>query len=211
MTTTLDVLLLEASPGDGATDADLLEGAGHRVLRCYDPDAPRLTAHPSGLIPCVALTDGSCPLDGHVDVALLARRGVIPRPGPGETGVRCAIRAGVPVVEDGGDLLDPFAPWIDRRTTSGQVVSACEAAAVDSFDPVVRSLREMCTPILERSGIDPDQLVARFERADDDLLVRLSCPPLDAHLSRAIAARVLDALRAFPRRFATVEVSWSPL
>jgi len=40
VTTPLDVLLLEALPGDGAVDAALLRSAGHHVHSCHDPDEP---------------------------------------------------------------------------------------------------------------------------------------------------------------------------
>lgn len=128
----LDVLLIESSPGVGAADAERLESAGHRVHRCYPDHAAR-----GGHVPlrerslCVGVTEGSCPLDRGVDVALLVRHRVATRPLASEAGVSCALRAGVPVVEDGPDLLDPYGPWVTVRVGDRDVVASCEHAAID--------------------------------------------------------------------------------
>lgn len=125
----LDVLLIESRPGSGAIDAGRLEAAGHRVHRCHPDTRPGLEAP----LPardrylCTGVT-AWCPLDDGVDVALLVRRRVMPRPVAREAGVSCALRAGVPVVEDGPAVLDPFEPWLAGRV-AGDVVAACEAAA----------------------------------------------------------------------------------
>lgn len=205
---TLDVLLLEAGPGDGSADAQHLEEAGHRVHRCFDEHGAVGSVHPSGWVPCRALTAGDCPLDGSIDVALLARRGVTPRPGPREAGVRCAVRAGVPIVEDGGDLLDPFAAWVARRTDHDGVVAACEAAARDAFVPVLERLRTTSERLLAAEGVDSGAIEAAFDVDRDHLVVRLSGPPISPRTSRALCARTVDALRALPRTFACVDVGY---
>lgn len=204
---TLDVLLLEAAPGDGAADVSLLEEAGHRVHRCFDEPAAG-AVHPSGWTPCRALTAGICPLDDAVDVALLARRGVTPRPGPREAGVRCAVRAGVPVVEDGGDLLDPFAAWISRRTDGAGVVAACEAAAREAMAPVLARLRTGCARLLRAEDVDPEAIDATFTVDRDHLVLHLSGPPLSPRAARALCDRARDALRAVPRTFRRVDVGY---
>jgi hypothetical protein len=183
---TLDVLLLEAGPGDGTTDALHLEDAGHHVHRCFDAHTAG-SVHPSGWVPCRALTAGDCPLDGSIDVALLARRGVTPRPGPREAGVRCAVRSGVPIVEDGGDLLDPFAQWISRRTDDIGVVAACEAAATEAFAPVVDRLRTVSSVLLADLDVDPSGIDAAFEVDGDQLELRRVVLALhvDADLAKA--------------------------
>jgi len=207
--TTLDVLLLEAGPGDGAHDARELEAAGHRVHRCFDADGPVGSVHPSGWTPCRALTSGDCPLDEMIDVVLLARKGVAPRPGLREAGVRCAVRAGIPIVEDGGELLDPFAAWVSHRTTDDGAVVACEAAARDAMGPVLERLRVLGSRLLGDVGVDPADLGATFEVDADHLVVRLTGPPLPRPVSRALCARALDALRAVPRTFSQVDVGYS--
>lgn len=119
----LDVLVVESLPRAAAAAAEALTAAGHTVHRCYDDGVPGF--------PCYAVAGpGACPLDHHVDVALVVRRRVDPRPTVFERGVACALRAGVPVVEQGPDLLDPFAPWIEQRLTDrDDVVDACRRAA----------------------------------------------------------------------------------
>ena len=123
MTKTLDVLLVGSDPIWLEEAERSLADHGHRVHRCHEPgDAP---------FPCVGLTDpAACPLDHAIDVTLLVRRGVHPRPMPAEDGVRCAIRAGVPIVEDGSDFYDPFDPWVARRVgPHDDLVAECVAAA----------------------------------------------------------------------------------
>ncbi len=210
MSTALDVLLLEASPGDGSADAALLEAAGHRVRHCLDPDHPHPSRHPSGLVPCLALTDGTCPLDDGIDVAVLVRRGVVPQPGPGESGIRCAVRAGVPVVEDGTDLLDPWSPWITGRTSTSGVVEACEVAARGALTPALEELHRITEPLFDGTDVDPTAVSAGFEVDGDHLTVRLQGPPLADHVLQAVSVRVVDAVRVLPRRFSTVDVSWIP-
>jgi len=207
--TTLDVLLLEAGPGDGAPDARQLEEAGHRVHRCFDAAGTIGSVHPSGWAPCRALTEGACPLDGPIDVALLARRGVSPRPGPREAGVRCAVRSGVPIVEDGGDLLDPFAQWITCRTAGADVVDACERAAAEAFAPVRERLRAGCARLLAGHDVAPDQIQAAFDVDRDRLVVRLSGPPLPSVVQRALADKARDAVQGMVRTFRTIDVGYA--
>jgi hypothetical protein len=128
MTQRLDVLMLESHSHAGDDAAAALQTAGHRVHRCHDdPEHP---------FPCRALTSlGGCPLNGHIDVAVLAQRGRDPLPTELETGVRCAIRAEVPVVETGAGAYDPFGPWVAARIPiGGDVVAACADVATSRFD-----------------------------------------------------------------------------
>jgi hypothetical protein len=123
----LDILLIESRPGDGDADAALLAAAGHRVHRCWPPQRFGRTPLRDRYL-CVGATRQRCPLQEDIDVALLVRGRVSSEPGAREAGVACAIRAGVPVVEDGVDELDPFTPWLSGRAGT-DVVGACEAAA----------------------------------------------------------------------------------
>jgi hypothetical protein len=65
-----------------------------------------------------------CPLAAHADVALLVRDRVAPYPTPLEQGAMCAVRAGVPLVEDGSAALDPYEPWLAARVDSAAVLVA---------------------------------------------------------------------------------------
>ena len=64
-----------------------------------------------------------------------------------EDGVRCAIRAGVPIVEDGSDFYDPFDPWVARRVgPHDDLVAECVAAADRRFDELRHLIRTPRSP-----------------------------------------------------------------
>jgi hypothetical protein len=114
------------------------------------------------------------------------------------------------VVEDGDDLLDPFAPWVDRRVADGDVVAACEAAARDAYAPVLARLRELVAPLLAGTGVGADEVTAVFDADDGALVVRLAGPAVPRETAQAIGDRAVQALRAGPRRHRTVDVSYTP-
>lgn len=190
--TNLDVLLMESRPGSTARTAEMLEAAGHRVLRCHEPGEPSF--------PCKALIDPTtCPLEGHVDVALLVRPRIAPRPTAVEDGVSCAIRAGVPVVEQGTDVLDPFAPWIAKRVHSDDdVVDACEHAVELADAPLRREVIRRTAQLLHAAGIDESDVDVKVVHAGFDLEVHLELPSgdRDRRLEHALSVRVLDAVRS---------------
>src|SRR3546814_20188340 len=126
----MDVLLIQSRPGAARAAAESLEAAGHRVHLCHEPGEPAF--------PCKGLVDpSSCPLEGHIDVALLVRPRIAPRPTAVEDGVTCALRAGVPLVEPGSELLDPSGPWVTLRThTDDAVVASCAEATQLRHDPL---------------------------------------------------------------------------
>jgi hypothetical protein len=124
MTGALDVLLIESSPHAGAAAAAELKAAGHRVHRCFRPGACGF--------PCVGVTHPSaCPIDRGIDVALLVRPRVNPRPTQLERAVSCVIRARVPLVEYGPSILDPYESWLAARA-EGRVTDACVEAAASA-------------------------------------------------------------------------------
>lgn len=205
MAAPLDVLLLESHPGTGSSRAEELEAAGHRVLRCWSPTPERGHAD-DGREPCAGVTGAGCPVDRGVDVALLVRRGVSPRPHATEAGVGCAVRAGVPVVEDGGEALDPFAPYVAGRV-GDDAAEACEAAADAVWEAVAERLRDGARSLLAAEGIDPDLVGLRCEAQGDALLVRVTGPPMGDRLRQALAVRTADALRDVARRPARVDIS----
>ena len=122
----LDVLVVENRPGVAADAVAALGRAGHRVHRCHDDDDRGF--------PCRGVVEpDTCPLVGAVDVTLVVRRGVTPRPTGLEHGVSCSLRSRVPVVEDGPTALDPFDGWLAGRVRTGQpVVDAVEVVARES-------------------------------------------------------------------------------
>jgi len=187
----LDILLMESHRGLSATAEAALTSRGHRVHRCFAP-------HDEGF-PCVAMRDPSeCPVDGGLDAAMVVRRGVLARPTPLEQGVGCAIRSRVPLVEDGPDTLDPYAPWVSVRVSHGDAVAACEKGAVT--ESASRTIEEALFPLLDDAGIDRTHLRCRLARDRDRLVVHLMAgSPLDRRLTQGLAVRALDAVRSAGR------------
>jgi hypothetical protein len=196
----LDVLLIESRPGTAELGVAELTEAGHRVHRCYDAGARSF--------PCRGLTGEGCPLDDGVDVAFLARGHVMPRPTPLEHGVSCAIRAGVPIVEQGPDVLDPYSPWVVARVDRGDdVAAACEAAAAAAFDPLREAIRLRTARLLAGAGIDPVAVRCQIEADGPALVIRLDLPTaVSRGVEQALAVRVLDAVRTTPRTYGRIDV-----
>lgn len=201
----LDILVMQSQPqvDDGAIAA--LEAAGHRVHSCHDED--------SAGFPCRGAVDRSaCPVDLDLDVALLMRRGVRPQATPLEAGATCAIRADVPIVELGTDLLDPFAPWITRRIVSAtEALEACEEVAVHNRDPLRQAIQEKIAALLGAAGIDPAAVDCTIQGGRASLEVHLELPdPVGLRLEHTLAVRVLDTVRASGRTYGQIDVSVSP-
>ncbi|NLV54936.1 MAG: hypothetical protein GXY13_04910 [Acidimicrobiales bacterium] len=213
----LTVLLLESRPDGAAVEAERLAAAGHRVARCHEhrpagPDSASAGSDPDAWTPCTALTHGTCPLDSWVDVALLAHDVPGSRHEPAN-GLGCAVRAGVPVVEQVDAEGDPD-PWIDRQATRDRVVDACEVAAVESYAPIVERLRETAAPLLEPLGVDPADVDATFEVdgaiADGAVVIRITGPELPGRVAEALSERAIAALRDSGRRMRTADAGYQP-
>jgi hypothetical protein len=205
MTRSLDVLVLENRAGAADERVRALELAGHRVHRCHD-------AGDRGF-PCRGVSHpGSCPLDRRIDVAVVVRRRVTPRPTALEAGVQCALRAQVPLVEDGPEALDPFGPWIAGRVgEDDDLVAACALAVDRSFDPLRDQVRAKVAPLLQNAGIDPGSVACDVERTGPALSVRLDVPvAVSTAVEQALGVRVLDAIRSSPHTFGQVHVQVRP-
>lgn len=195
----LAVLLVESHPGNATREAVALERAGHNVHRCHEPDA-------NGF-PCTELTSpGSCPLETGVDVVLAVRR-VAPHPTDLEQGVSCALRAGIPVIEDGPTILDPFEPYLSGRVT-GDVVTACEDAADGGWEPLRQAILDRTERLLAGADIARDDVDISFQREGTTLRIELSGAPVTASIRQALGVRVLDALRTSARTFGQVDVGY---
>ncbi len=109
---------------------------GARVLRCHEPNAPAF--------PCNALIEGRrCPLDVGFDVAVTVRARPAPVPTLGETGVTCALHAGVPLVVAGVHEGDPFQPWATQVVDyMGDVATACATVVAAKKDYIDLTDRE---------------------------------------------------------------------
>ncbi|MFL6204426.1 MAG: hypothetical protein ACJ739_03675 [Acidimicrobiales bacterium] len=202
MTKTLDVLVVGSDPSATEEAERNLAQHGHRVHRCHEPGEDPF--------PCAGMVDpDACPLDQAIDVALLVRRGVHPRPTATEDGVRCAIRAGVPIVEDGSDFYDPFDPWVARRVgPHDDLIAACEAAADRRFDELRTLIRHRIVRLAAAAGTSANEVTSRIEPTGHDLQVDLYVTvPLDARMRQAMGVRVLDAVHASGRTYGQVDVN----
>lgn len=201
MGTPLSVMVLESHPGSANRAVSKLTDRGHTVRRCHEPGRPSF--------PCNGLGGGpGCPLDGEVDVALVVRRGVSPRPTADEDGVTCALRAGLPLVEDGSDLLDPYAPLLTARVwASDDVSDVVERATAESLAPMERELEDALGPFLRSAGREPGSVRVRAEASGRHLVLHLSGPELDGTLGGLLGVRASDRARQGPRRWDAVEVT----
>jgi hypothetical protein len=202
MTKTLDVLVVGSDRTATEEAISHLEAGGHRVHCCHEPGEPSF--------PCVALVDPSaCPLQDGVDVALLVRRGVHPRPLCDEDGVRCALREGIPVVEDGSEVLDPFNPWITERVHSaGDISAACQTAADRRFDDLRTLIRQRIAGVAAAAGTSSLDTACLITHAAGDLVIDLYLPvDLSKSQQQALAVRALDAVRASGRTYGQVDVN----
>lgn len=189
----MDVMLIENRPNAGDRTAAALEAAGHRVHRCHDP-AQTATFPCSG-----ALDPDECPLSHDVEVAMLVRHGISPRPTALENGVNCALRHGIPIVEDGSAMLDPYEPWIAGRT-DGDPEQACRDAINRAREPFLAELRD-------ETGAQQ----WRIERSGDRLHLIGTGPALDAAARSRLAVRALDVARRRGWHRERVDVSYESI
>lgn len=201
MTTPLDVLLLESHPGVGDSSAQVLVDAGHRIHRCHLPGDNGYA--------CVGLTGArSCPVDTHVDAAVLVRAYGSATPTPHEDGVRCAVRAHVPVVEVGEKHGDPYADWVTLRTEERSLNAACQAAVHLARQPLVDAVAARIAPLVTGAGLDPDRVVCTMTVRWPEMDVDLTLPgPVDRRLEQAVGVRAYDALRPHTGSYRSVNVS----
>jgi len=120
--------------------AEALEEAGFGILRCHEPGEPEF--------PCNALVEGrTCPLDVGFDVVATVRARPLDTMAPGELGVVCALRHGVPLVAAGVAPDRPFGSWAAVMVEQGgELVGACEKVAGEAMaqfvaTPALRSPR----------------------------------------------------------------------
>ena len=149
MTRTLDVLVVGGDEIATEVARARLEDRGHVVHRCHLPGRPGF--------PCIGVADPSaCPLEQGIDVTLLVRRGVHPRPLVEEDGARCAIRAGVPLAEEGTQALDPFDPWVTERVgIEDDLTEVCERAAERGFAQLRMLIRGRIAKLAAAAGTNP--------------------------------------------------------
>jgi hypothetical protein len=203
MSKPVDVLLFESHAGAGDESALTLMAAGHRVHRCHDPEDRGL--------PCRGMVDpDACPLEGNIDVALLVRRDVHPRPTALEHPVVCAVRSGIPLVVQGPSNLDPFDAWATERVEDhdpDKLVRACESACTSAHRPLEREIMSRIDRILTAGGITPADVTCAVVADGPALRIVFDVPSAVGRATeQALAVRALDAIRTSRRTFGEVNV-----
>ena len=195
---TLDVMVLESSPHAADDAVRRLEAAGHRVHRCHEADA--------AAFPCNALRDPAlCPLARGVDVALIVNASAEPEPTIFEEGVGCAVRAQVPLVEDGVVSPSPYAPWLAARV-DGDLDDALRRGADAATRALSDAIRRDIAPVLGHATIDAASVDVAVDRDGRDLSVSIY-GPVPGELTSRLAIRVADAVRDSGRSYDRLRIA----
>ncbi len=192
------VLVLESHPGV-AHDAELaLVECGHSIVRCDTPDRR---------YPCRGLAfGGECPLDQHVDVAVLAQEPGTPAM---EHGALCAARARVPVVELGMGSpahRQPLAMW--TYSTPDDLIADCERAAHDGrvhAEAVVGRL--LATGVLWPEEIARGIVDITVGREENRLLMTIQLSGSARSRRAEIVRAATEALRRFDPRPTVIDIA----
>lgn len=201
MSTQLDVLLIESHVGAGDASAAALLEAGHRIHRCHHAGDSAWA--------CVGLSDPSrCPVNGHIDAAVLARGPGVEGPTPAEDGVRCAIRSRVPVVGVGVADDSVYRSWVTLQTDERALDAACHAAVELAHAPLVSEVLDRISSLITGAGLDHSDTRCRVTSYGATLTAFITVPgPADRRLEQAVAVRAYDVLRSRADGFVTVDVS----
>ena len=176
----MDVLLIESSPGIASTLQHRLIRDGHDVTSCNDSHGG----------PCRGVeSNNSCPLDQHIDVAVLAReRGAAPS--LNEMGSVCALRHRVPLVTlYPGDEFGPGPSTEVAAAVARREVEAGYVAAVR---------REL------GHGVEDITVLREHQRVHVTLTVAKSTA---GHLLSMLVDRARHAVREHDRNTPVVDIS----
>ncbi len=196
----MKILILGSRAGGPANGAVGELAAGHQIVRCDTPD---------GRYPCRGLAaGGECPLDEHVDVAVL-----MPEFGTYdvEHGAICAVRNRVPVVvfdPAGAGAPDPISSW---TTAAGpDLLDECERVAHDGHahaQAIVSRLVEL-EVVAPTELQQPDGTIAIAVRRDANRLwLTIELADSERDRQAEIVRAASQALRDFDRRPAVIDVS----
>ena len=197
------VLVLESHPGVASEAVEALTRAGHIIERCDTADRR---------YPCRGLAGtGDCPLDEHVDVAVLARElgdDTVPH------GALCAARSRVPVIETNpshANLGFPTPVW--TSVAGSGIVDECERAASDGRAHA-RAVAERLVAlgvVTRDETTGPDRAVAiSVSRDVNRLALRIELADSVRDRQGAIRRAATQALRDFDKRVSVIDVVLDP-
>jgi len=194
------VLMLASNPGvtDHAT-AELMR-AGHTIVRCDTTD---------GRAPCRGLeAGGECPLDEHVDVAVLVSERGTDRV---EHGAVCAARGRVPVVEvDSPDAVPRTSTTLWRSASVSDLLDECEVAAHDGrLHAQAVGDRLVALGLIAPEDLEgPHRTVAiTVHREANRLQLTFELADTMRDREREVIRAGTQALREFDRRAAVIDVA----
>lgn len=176
----MEVLLIESTPGIATTLHHRLVRDGHEVVSCNDSHAG----------PCRGVeSNDECPLDGHIDIAVLAReRGVAPT--LNEMGSVCALRHRVPVVTLYAG--DEFGPDVSAEVSAAVARREVEAGYVAA--------------IRHRIGHAADGITVHREHNRINVTLTI-CETLGAQAIGMLADKAREAVREHDRYTPVIDVS----
>lgn len=183
------VLLVETEASDAAADAPALAEDGNVVFRCFPESGS--SDQRSDALRCVGVTEGACPLDDGVDVAVMRIAG--PYPTIRAAGSLCALRRGVPVAEVRAEQ---------------DVVALAHEAIEDGYDELRSEIRWRLAPLLSGLEVRGDAIDIEFETVGPALFVTLRGPALPSAARQRIASRVADAIASSKRVFSKTDVAY---
>jgi hypothetical protein len=179
--------------------ADEFAAAGHAIVRCDTPDAR---------YPCRGLAaGGECPLDDHVDVAVL-----VPELGTVDLahGAICAVRNRVPVV-----VFDPAnagTPDVMSWTTAAgpDLLDRCERVAHDGHAHAHAVVdRLVGLGVVASAELQPPNgtIAIAVHRDANRLCLTIELADSESDRRAEIARAAWQALRHFDRRPAVIDVA----
>lgn len=191
------MLLLESSRGVGFHAAEELERAGHTVLRCDSRTAG---------VPCRGLeSQGMCPLDEEVSVAVVAHAGE--ELSPGEHGALCAARQRIPIVVT-TDVVEPGVFSSLATPAAGDLAAAVERAAASGAAHAAAVRRDLLAlGVLSRADLEGDasQVAIDVRRETNRLVMTVWTHDGDTRSGEIVKAAT-EALRRYDPHMDVIDV-----
>ncbi len=185
----MNVLVIETEMGGADREAQTLAQHGDIIFRCFPDHWGR--DERTDPFKCIGVTDGACPLDCGVDVAVMRTDGLYPS--IHTAGSLCAMRRGIPVAE--------VEPGVD-------VVVIVDEAVAAGWEQLRREIRWRIAPLLSDLDVRGDAIDLDFETIGTDLYVTVTGPRIEPAESQRIASRVADAVAISKRTFSKMNVAY---
>lgn len=198
----MKVLVMETASEAADHAVEALVAAGHDVVRCHERG--------ERAFPCAGLAGhtAACPVTSQeIDVALTVRSHPRSQPAPLEDGVSCALRHHIPLVVAGHTALNPFEDFACEVVDDGDLVAACERAAVAALRQHSEIAGSAWDRTLSNRGISTDGSSVSVTRNRGGLVVTVtSGVPVERSTLDMASVRMLAALREIDTESRAVDV-----